>query len=93
MLISDDGYFPFFPFYVIFIDRAERGKFFGVDPVWTLKKCAMLKNCTTLIQFQPRLELCDAYLRRRQLFSDEYLTLVSNGETSLHRPRDDRLSA
>ena len=30
--------------------------------------CAMLKNGTTLIQFPPRQEVCDAYLRRRQFF-------------------------
>ena len=30
--------------------------------------CAMLKNVTTLIQFPPRQEVCDAYLRRRQFF-------------------------
>ena len=119
----------------IFLLRAQRGKCFGVDPVWTLKKCAMLKksarsaenffiyryfqrkmkdlwrfsvvsevlyfslkinlwkcmmlgptlirsrpkigyatlkNCTTLIQFQPRQELYDAYFQRRQFPSDEY---------------------
>ena len=32
---------------------------------------AMLKNVTTLIQFPPRQEVCDAYLRRRQLRIDE----------------------
>ena len=60
MLKNDDAYFPFLLFYCYFLNRAERGTFFGVDPVWTLKKCAMLKNCTTLIQFQPRQEGCDA---------------------------------
>ena len=30
-----------------------------------------LKNSTTLIQFLPRQEVSDAYLRRRQLTSDE----------------------
>ena len=33
-----------------------------------VEMCAMLKNVTTLIQFQPRQEVCDAYLRRRQFF-------------------------
>ena len=71
MLKNDDAYFPFLLFYYYFLNRAERGNVFGVDPVWTLKKCAMLKNCTTLIQFQLRQELRDAYLRRRQFASDE----------------------
>ena len=34
---------------------------------------ATLKNCTMLIQFQPRQEVCDAYFRRRQLVIGEYL--------------------
>ena len=33
---------------------------------------ATLKNCTMLIQFQPRQEVCDAYFRRRQFLSGEY---------------------
>ena len=33
---------------------------------------ATLKNSTTLIQFLPRREVSDAYLRRRQLPTDEY---------------------
>ena len=33
--------------------------------------CAMLKNGTTLIQFPPRQEVCDAYFRRRQFSTDE----------------------
>ena len=66
MLISDDAYFPFLLFYYYFLNRAERGKCFGVDPVWTLKKWPMLKNSTTLIQFPPRQEVVDAYLQRRQ---------------------------
>ena len=71
MLKNDDAYFPFLLFYYYFLNRAERGKCFGVDPVWTLKKCAMLKNYTTLIQFQPRQEVCDAYFRRRQFPTGE----------------------
>ena len=42
MLIYDDAYFLIFPFDYYFLLRAQRGKLFGVDPVWTLKKCAML---------------------------------------------------
>ena len=72
MLIYDDAYFPFLLFYMYFLSRAQRGKFFGVDPVWTLKKWPMLKNSTTLIHFPPRQEAVDAYLRRRQLPTDEY---------------------
>ena len=71
MLKNDDAYFPFLLFYYYFLNRAERGKCFCVDPLWTLKKCAMLKNDTTLIQFQPRQEVCDAYLRRRQFRTGE----------------------
>ena len=37
------------------------------------EKCAMLKKCTMLIQFQPRQEVCDAYLRRRQYRTGEYI--------------------
>ena len=73
MLFYDDAYFRNFWFYSYFLNRAERGKFFGVDPVWTLKKCAMLKNGTTLIQFQPRQEVCDVYFRRRQFRTGEYM--------------------
>ena len=66
MLISDDAYFSFSHFTSFFLNRAERGECFCVDPVWTLKKCAMLKNCTTLIQFQhpPRNVRCLKTLRR-----------------------------
>ena len=42
MLIYDDAYLPFLVFYMYFLSRAQRGKIFGVDPVWTLKKWPML---------------------------------------------------
>ena len=38
--------------------------------------CAMLKNGTTLIQFPPRQEVCDAYLRRRQFFGARSAEIV-----------------
>ena len=48
----------------------SRRRLFNSHPA---KKCAMLKNCTTLIQFPPRQEVCDAYFRRRQFPSGEYM--------------------
>ena len=71
MLIYDDAYFPFLLFYMYFLSRAQRGNFFGVDPVWTLKKWPMLKNSATLIPFLPRHRVADAYSRRRQILSGE----------------------
>ena len=71
MLKNDDAYFSFLLFYYYFLNRAERGKFFGVDPVWTLKKWPMHKHSTTLIQFPPRQEVADANLQRRQFPIDE----------------------
>ena len=80
MLISDDAYFSFFhftSFLNFFLNRAERGKCFCVDPVWTLKKCAMLKNFKTLIQFLPLRDVRDAYFQRRQLLTGEYKSFAS----------------
>ena len=71
MLISDDAYFSFFPFYQHFLNLAERGKCFGVDE-WTLKKWPTLKNSATLIHFPPRQEAVDAYLQRRRFPAGEY---------------------
>ena len=43
--------------------------------------CAMLNNCTKLIQFPPRQVVCDAYLRRRQFFgarsAEDFLIYMS----------------
>ena len=72
MLKNADAYFPFFHFYYIFtLARAAR-KFFYGSIAFDAKKWPMLKNSATLIQFRPRREVADAYLRRRQLPTDEY---------------------
>ena len=47
---------------------------------------ATLKNFTTLIQFQPRQEVCDAYFRGRQLRTDEYLVAKIGFDTEENEP-------
>ena len=71
MLKNDDAYFPFLLFYYYFLNRAERGKCFGVDPVWILKKWSMLKKSATPIAFRPRQKVADANLQRRQFPTGE----------------------
>ena len=46
----------------------------------------MLKNSATLIQFRPRREVADAYLRRRQLPTDEYLVAKIGFDTEENEP-------
>ena len=70
MLIYDDAYFRFPHFTIIFFGARSAENFYS-SIVFDTKKCAMLKNCTTLIQFLPSQEVCDAYLRRRQFRIDE----------------------
>ena len=71
MLKNADAYFPFFHFYYIFtLARAAR-KFFYGSIAFDAKKWPMLKNSATLIQFRPRREVADAYLRRRQFPTGE----------------------
>ena len=44
------------------------------------RNVAMLKNGTTLIQFPPRQEVCDAYFRRRQFPSGEFIKILRTFE-------------